>query len=31
MYRRKDIAYKFIEAIPGEYDYCRKVIKNILN
>ena len=30
MYRGKNAAYKFIEAIPGEYDYCRKVIKNIL-
>ena len=29
LYRGKNAAYKFIEAIL-EYKYCRKVIKNIL-
>ena len=27
LYRGKNAAYKFIEAILKEYDYCRKVIK----
>ena len=30
MYRGKNAVYKIIEAILGKYDYCRKVIKNIL-
>ena len=31
LYRGKNAAYKFIEAILGEYDYCRKVIKKHFN
>ena len=30
LYRGKNAVYKFIEAILKEYNYCRKVIKNIL-
>ena len=30
MHRGKNAAYKFTEAILKEYDYCKKVIKNIL-
>ena len=30
IYRGKNAAYKFIEAILGEYDYCRELIKKIL-
>ena len=30
MYRGKNAAYRFIEAILGEYDYCRKLIKKNL-
>ena len=29
-YRGKNAVTKFIEAILEEYDYCKKVIKNIL-
>ena len=31
MYRGKDAAYKFIEAILNEYDYCKKIIKKYFN
>ena len=31
LYRAKNAVYKFIEAILEEYDYCKKVIKNIFN
>ena len=30
VYRGKNAAYKFIEAILQEYEYCKKVIKNNL-
>ena len=30
MYREKNAAYKFIEAILEEYDNCKKIMKNIL-
>ena len=30
LYRRKNAAYKFIEAILNEYDYCKRMIKSIL-
>ena len=31
MYKGKSAAYKFIEAILGEYDYCREVIEKHFN
>ena len=31
LYRRKDAANKFIEAILTENDYCKKVMKNYFN
>ena len=31
MYRGKNVAYKFIEAILREEDYCRKAIKKHFN
>ena len=31
VYRGKNIAYKFIEAILQEYEYCKKVIKKQFN
>ena len=31
LYRGKNVAYKFIEAILKEYKYCRKVIKKHFN
>ena len=31
LYRGKNAAYKFIEAILEEYDYCRNVIKKHFN
>ena len=31
LYRGKNAAYKFIEAILEEYDYCKKVIKKHFN
>ena len=30
LYRGKNAAYKFVEAILEEYDYCKKVIKKAL-
>ena len=30
-YRGKNVAYKFIEAILEEYDYCKKTMKNSFN
>ena len=29
LYRGKGAVYKFIKSILSEYNYCRKVIKNI--
>ena len=31
LYRGKNAAYKFIEAIPKEYDCCKKVMKKHFN
>ena len=31
MYRGKNAAYKFIEAVLGEYDYCKRIMKKIFN
>ena len=31
MYRGKNAAYKFIEAILKEYDYCKKIMKKHFN
>ena len=31
LYRRKNVVYRFIEKIPGEYDYRKKVIKKHFN
>ena len=31
LYRGKNAAFKFIEAILKEYDYCKKIIKKHLN
>ena len=31
LYRDKNTAYKFIEAILEEYGYCKKVMKNHIN
>ena len=30
LYRGKNVVYKFIKSILNAYNYCRKVIKNIL-
>ena len=30
LYIGKNVVYSFIDTIPGEYDYCRVVIKNTL-
>ena len=30
MYRGKNAAYKFIEAILEEYDYCKRIMKKKL-
>ena len=31
MYRGKNAACKFVEAILGEYDYCRRIMKKHFN
>ena len=31
MYRGKNAAYKFIEAIVEEYDYCKRIMKKHFN
>ena len=31
LYRGKNAAYRFINEIPGEYDYCKKMIKKHFN
>ena len=31
MYRGKNAAYKFIEAILEEYDYCKRIMKKHFN
>ena len=31
VYRGKNAAYRFIEAILKEYDYCKKMIRKLFN